>query len=311
MNRICLPAYWLPLVALFLAAPATTSAAPLSKTHISADAKWVLHLDIEQFAPSETCRILLSDSGKSDKLKTLLGHYRTLLGVDPLKALSAVTLYGEEISGSRGVAIIRGAIPAKALITRLSSYPEYTTRKTSGYTIHQWKDRASGTRMNACIFASSLFVIASDDNAMNSALGTLDRSRANLGTLKNQALTIPVPVPGAFLTAATCGYAGASPNPLKAMLLRNTNCTTMQVAESNGIMDATITLAAVSPDAAYQIHQILNGLLVSAAFTEESSGLAKLAELSEVKRQDCQVNLRIHCPAREAATALATSLLQP
>jgi hypothetical protein len=311
MNRNCLSNVGLLLVSLFLTAPATAPAAPLSKTHISADAKWVLHLDIEQFAPSETCRVLLSDSGNNDKLKTLLNHYRNLLGVDPLKALSNITLYGEEISGSRGVAIIRGAIPAKALITRLSSYPEYTTRKLSGYTIHKWKDRASGTTMDACIYSSSMFIIASDDNAMNSALGTLDRSIPNLGSLKNPTLAIPLPLAGTFLTAATCGYAGASPNPLKAMLLRNTTCTTMQVAESKGIMDANIALAAVSPDAAYQIHQILNGLLVSAAFTEESSGLAKLAELSEVKRQDCLVNLRIHCPARDAAAALATSLLQP
>jgi hypothetical protein len=209
------------------------------------------------------------------------------------------------------VAIIRGTIPAKALITRLSSHPEYTTRKHSGSTIHKWKDRASGATMNACIYSSGLLAIASDDGAMNSALGILNGSTPNLGSLSNPTLAIPTHTAGTFLTASSCGYAGSSPHPLKAMLLRNTTCTTMQVSESKGIMDANIALSAVSTDAAFQIHQILNGLIVSAAFTEESSGLAKLAELSEVKRQDRQVNLRIHCPARDAAAALAASLIQP
>ena len=280
MKKIHIHAVCPLLAAAFLTATVASQAAPLSKAHISGDAKWVLHLDIEQFGSSETCRILLDDPGKCDRAKTLLNHYRNLLGVDPLKALTSITLSGEEITGNRGVAVIRGAIPAKALITRLSSYPEYTTRKTSGATIHKWKDRASGASMNACLFSSGLLLIASDDAAMNSALGILNGSRPNLGTIKNPALTIPVPIAGTFLTASSCGYAGASPNPLKAMLLRNTTCTTMQVAESQGIMDANIAFAAVSTDAAFQIHQILNGLIVSAAFTEESSGLAKLAELS-------------------------------
>lgn len=299
------------LITLTFLLDATVGAAPLSKTQISADAKWVLHLDIEQFGPSETCRILLKESGKGDKFKTALDHYRNLLGVDPLKALTNITLYGEEISGNRGVALIRGAIPPKALTARLSTYPDYTTRKASGSTIHQWKDRASSAQMNACLFSSSLTVITSDAASMDAALGILNGSRPNLGGIKNPTLTIPAPMTGAFLTAASCGYAGASPHPLKAMLLRNTTCTTMQVAESKGITDATIALAAVSPDAAFQIHQILNGLIVSAAFTDESSGLAKLAELSEVKRQDRLVNLRVHCPTPDATSALAATLLQP
>lgn len=310
MNRFVSRVNWLFFGAILLAS-SPINAAPFSKAHISADAKWVLHLDMEQFGPSETCQTLLNESGKGDKFKALLNHYRNLLGVDPLKALANITLYGEEISGNRGVAIIRGSFPSKAFISRLSSYPDYTNRKMAGATVHKWKDRASNTDMSACIHSSGLLVIASADAAMNGALGILNGSRPNLGGIKNPTLAIPAPVTGAFLTAASCGYAGASPNPLKAMLLRNTTCATMQVAESQGITDATIALTAVSPDAAFQIHQILNGLIVSAAFTEESSGLSKLAELSKVTRQDCNVSLRIHCPTRDAAAALAATLIQP
>ena len=310
MKRYPLAQFLLPAVT-FLLLAAAVDAAPLSRNQIPAEAKWILHLDIEQFAPSQTCRLLLNNPGNDDRLNTLLTHYRNLLGVDPLKALANITLYGEETTGNRGVAIVRGTFPSKVLISRLSTYQEYATRKTAGATVHTWKDRASGATMNACLYSTGLLVITSDNTSMDSALGIFKGSRPSLESVKNPALAIPSSVTGAFLTVASCGYAGASPHPLKAMLLRNTTCATMQVAESQGIMDANIVLAAVSSDAAFQIHQILNGLIVSSAFTEESSGLAKLAELSEVKRQDRQVTLRIHCPARDAATALAATLLQP
>lgn len=288
---------------------APSLAAPLPQAHVSADAKWMLHLDINQFAPSETCRILMNHTGGTHTVTTLMNHYHSLLGADPLKTLSTITLYGEQASGNRGVAIVRGTIPSKKLISRLSSYPGYTTRKRSGTTIHLWKDKTSEANMNACLYSSGLLVITSDDASMNSALGILEGSQPSLAGKRNPSLTIPSAVNGAFLTVASCGYAGASPHPLKAMLLRNTSCTTMQVAESKGMLDATIALAAVSTDAAFQIHQILNGLIVSAAFTEESSGLARLAEWSEVNRQDRLVSVRIHCAARDAAGALASALL--
>lgn len=292
-----------------LLAAATIQAGPLARQRVPGEAKWLLHLDMEQFGPSQTCRILLQDPKGGERLRALLNHYRTLLGADPLKAISHITLYGEETTGNRGVALVSGAINARAVTARLASYPDYSRRKNAGAVIHRWKDPASGAALNACLYETGLLVISSDDASMDSALGTLGGSRPSLASRKTPGLALPPPAGGSFLVAASAGYAGAAPNPLKAMLLRNTSCAAIQVAESKGILDANITMDAVSTDAAFQIQQVINGLIVSAAFTGESSGLSKLAELSEVSRDDRQVSLRLHCPARDAAGLLASALL--
>ncbi len=303
-----MPIRWL-LPLLLAAFCSVVTAGPLDKGRISADAKWFLHLDMEQFGPSQTCRILLQDPKGGERLRNLLAHYQGLLGADPLKSISHLTLYGEEITGSRGVALVGGAINSRAVAARLATYPSYSNRKNERSLIHRWKDPASGTELNACLYQSGLLVVTSDDASMDSALGTLRGARPSLASRKTATLTLPPPAQGSFLVAASAGYAGSAPNPLKAMLLRNTTCAAMQVAESKGILDANIAMDAISTDAAYQIQQVVNGLIVSAAFTDESSGLAKLAEMSEVSRDKNQVRLRVHCPAPEAATILASALL--
>lgn len=299
----------LVLASFIFAAVAPAHAAPLAAKQVSADAKWLLHLDIEQFAPSQTCRILLDDPKTGERLRAMLGNYRNLLGADPLKALSGITLYGDEITGNRGVAVIAGTINAAAVTARLATYPAYTRRKAARNVVHRWTDPASKANLNACLYAPGLLVITSDDNAMDTALAVLDGSHSSLASKKAPALSVPAPLAGSFFLTVSSGYAGAAPHPLKAMLLRNTTRAAMQVAESKGIVDANIAMDAVSPDAALQIQQIVRGLIVSAQFADESSGLAQLAELSEVKRLDQQVVLRVHCPARDAAGALAAALL--
>jgi hypothetical protein len=76
-------------------------------------------------------------------------------------------------------------------------------------------------------------------------------------------------------------------------------------------VDGTILLKAISPDAALQIHQVLNGLIVAANLSDSDSPLAKLAGLSEISRDDRTVALKLHCPATEAAGILAAAMLTP
>jgi hypothetical protein len=293
----------------FLIGTLTAQSGTLPDSQVSASAKWVIHLNIERFAPSQTCQILRRDKEGGGGFQALLVHYRNLLGVDPLKDLTHVTLYGEEMSGSRGVALISGSMSPKTVIQRLSSYPKYSTKTVGKRTFHRWKDRTGAAELNACFYSSRLLIIGSDEPSVVSALQILNGSQPSLSDRKTPALPLPPPSEGVFLTAVTKGYAGSPQEPLKALILRNTDSAVVQIGERKGIVDAGIVLTAVSPDAAFQIHQILNGLMLSASLAEDASGLAKLAALSEVTRQGRTVSLSLHCPAQEAASALAASLL--
>jgi hypothetical protein len=281
----------------------------LPRAQISATAKWVIHLDLERFAPSQTCQILRRDSEGGGGFQELFVHYRNLLGVDPLKDLNHVTLYGEEISGNRGVALITGTMSPKTVVQRLSGYPKYSTKTVGKLTLHRWRDKSGTAELNACFYSSRLFVIGSDEPAVLGAMQILNGKQPSLADRKSPALPLPPVADGVFLTAVTKGYAGSPQEPLKALILRSTDSAVVQIAERKGMVDAGIVLNAVSPDAAFQIHQILNGLVVSASLASDASGLARLAALSEVNRQGRTVSLTLHCPARDAASALAASIL--
>jgi hypothetical protein len=286
----------------------SAAAGPLTKAQIPATAKWVMHVDIDRLAASQTCAVLTNNPASGKAFLNTLARYRALLGVDPLRDLRQVTLYGEDVTGTRGVALISGNLRADTITRSLSAYPQYRSAPWGGWTLHKWRDRASGKEMNACLYSSRLLVIGSDESGVAGALNVLSGAKPNM--IKGRStLVLPQPRDGVFFTAASRGYTGTEENPLKAMILRNTDSATVQIGETAGKVNAGLLLNAVSPEAALQIEQILNGLILTATLSDDPSGLARLAALSEVSRQDRTVGLHLQCPARQAAAALVSAIL--
>ena len=283
------------------------SARPLTAAKIPADAKWVMHLDMERFAPSQTCRFLTEGPGASASVKASLAHYRTLLGLDPLKDLSTVTLYGNETTGNDGVALVGGALKPDRITTLMRSYPNYRAQSVNGKTLMTWRDKTSGRPLWACFNTTRELILASNQPAVMTSLGTLDGSRPSLdSSRKSGALPLPTARPGTFFTISTKGYAGQNPDPVTASILKNTEHAVIQFAEEKGTVDGQLTLLADSPDAADMIERTLKGLMLGAAFTDDSSPLAKLAELGTVSRADRTVFMKVRCPAKDAASLIST-----
>lgn len=294
-----------------LAAALGLQAGPLPKSQVAGDAKWVMHLDMEKFAPSRTCRLLMSARNGGNSFKTMLERYRTLLGVDPLKDLSGITLYGQEVTGNRGTALISGTLNARAIIQQLGTYPQYATRTYGKTTLHTWTDKATKRSLWACFHTTRLLILGSDESSILSATATLGGSKPSLATGKSVVLPVASLQEGAFFTALSKGYAGTEADPINAMILKNTDTATLQLSEKAGTVDGRVTLKAVSSDAALQIHQLFNGLMVAANLSDSASPLAKLAAMSQIKRDDRNVSLKVNCPAADAAEILAAAMASP
>ena len=278
--------------------------APVSVKQISAAAKWVVHLDVDRFAVSQTCQTLTSDKKAGRAFQTQLAKYRLLLGVDPLKDLRGITLYGLENTGNRGLALLNGNLDPETTVKRLQAYPQYHSKTIGQTVLHQWRDRGTAAEMTACFYSPRVLLIGSDEGMIAEGADVLSGRRANMVGAK-PVLQLPSPTEGSFLVVATRGYNGSPQEPLKALILRNTEAGTFQVAEKKGMVDATLRLTAVSSDAGFQIEQVLNGLVVASSLSDQAGGLAGLAQLSEIARQDRIVSMHLNCPAREAAAVLA------
>lgn len=291
---------------LFFAGAVSSLAAPISKSQVPADSKWVMHLDMNQFASSKTCQLLASGQGEAKRFQSMLSYYRTLLGVDPLKDISSLTLFGNEVTGNRGVALISGSLKAKQISSLFSTYPKYSTKKNGRLTLQTWLDKSTNKPLWASFYNSRQLILSSDEYSLLNTAWVLDGEKPNLGASKTSTLPFPAVQPGSFFTAVTKGYSGT--NPTQAMILRNTESANLQLSENSGIVDGAILLNADSPETAIQIQQILNGLMVSAGFADTDSPLAKLAELSTISRNGNTMSLKIHCPAGQAASLVASAL---
>lgn len=289
---------------LFLVCPGALPAAPISRTQIPADSKWVIHLDVHQFAASQTCRLLTSGQADSQRFQAMLAHYRDLLGVDPLKDISSLTLFGNQVTGDKGVALISGSLNAKQMTRQFSTYPKYTTKKSGKLTLQTWTDKTSGKPLWASFYNSRQLILSSDEFSLINTAWVLDGDKPNLASSKAGSLPFPAAQPGSFFTAVTKGYSGT--NPTQAMILRNTESANMQLSENAGVVDGLVLLNADSPETATQIHQVLNGLMLSAGFANTESPLAKLAELSTISRNGNTLSLKIRCPASQAASLVVT-----
>jgi hypothetical protein len=302
------PAFLAVSLAFWAVSSTLISAAPLAKNQIPADSKWLIHLDMNQFADSQTCKLLLANPSEGKRFRTMLQHYQNLLGVDPLKDITSLTLFGNEVTGSRGVALINGSLNPKQITKLFSSYPQYLTKKNGRVTLHSWTDKSTGKAIWASFYSSKQLILSSDEFSLLNTAWVLDGEKPSLGNIKTTPLPFPPPQNGNYFTAVTKGFSGTTPT--QAMILRNTQSATMQLGETANIVDGAILLNADSPESATQIQQILNGLLVSAGFADADSPLAKLAELSTISRAGSTISLKIHCPANQAAGLVGSLLSQ-
>lgn len=298
-------------IALILTAGLSLQATPLPKAQVAGDSKWVLHLDMEQFAPSQTCRIMMNGGKGSKSFQGMLNHYRTLLGVDPLKDISGITLFGREVTGNRGTALISGALNAQAITKQLSTYPQYATKTYGKMNLQSWTDKTTNRPLWACFYTTRLLILGSDESSILNATATLGGSKPSLVTGKSVLLPLQSIREGSFFTAVSKGYTGTDADPLNAMILKNTDTATLQLSEKKGIVDGRIQLKAISSDAALQIHQVFNGLMVAANLSDNASPLAKLAGMSEITRDDRTVFMKVNCPAADAAEILSAAMASP
>ena len=300
--------YLTALLALATAAAAFGGDVP--RDQVSAAARWLVHLDIERLAKTQFSACLSDPAAGNTRFVAGLARYREMLGVDPLKDLYHLALYGCEASGDRGVALLAGRLNQAAIRKRLATHPAYSERPLGARVICQWQDPASRHPLYACFHSARLLVLSSDQALLGDALAVLDARKPSLASGR-PLLTLPVEPAGTFLIGAMRGYSDMPGQPIQALILRNSESGSLLLGENHGAVAAHLGVVAINPEAAEQIKQILNGLVLSAGLSDDATGLARLVGRSQISSNNRTVEMRVQCPAREAAQMLNALLPAP
>jgi hypothetical protein len=165
----------LSLAALF-ALVATGRSEPLALKQVAADAKWIMHLDVDALRSSivvnkayKMCMEMHKEAAQHmDKLPGMIG-------MDPRKDLHGITVYGKELDKRKGVLILHADVNQQLLKEKAAKAPEHKVTKNGDYQLHSWvmKSRHGTQTIVGAFFKPNILVFGVSSDAVAAALGVL------------------------------------------------------------------------------------------------------------------------------------------
>ncbi len=275
-----------------LTAHSTVFSSPLQEKHVSGDAQWLVHVDLDALRSSEFGQLLQGELQAQCEDK--IGALAELLGSDVTRDLYDVTLYGNGPGETNATILFRGRYDKDKLLALLVLNGAYSKREYEGTPVHHWMDEKRSKEQYGAFAGDDLIVIGQTEDAVIDTLDVLAGKRASLAGDTDSALyqlcqgrDNPI-----FMAAAT-ELSQLAPDNEQAAILKNTHLIAVLAAEKDANMTATLHLEAKDEQAAIQIEQIARGLLAFAALhnMEKKGPLIQSVVLTRDKNAlDCTVS---------------------
>ncbi len=289
----------------------SAAAAPLNKNSIDADARWVLHLDLEAFRQSKLGTLILTDiqTQFGEKIQAL----QELIGSNVLTDFNHFTLYGPDHQEQNAVLLAEGRFSQQKLLALLMLNPQYQKSTYGNYILHEWFAQHHGKYQIGTFARDNLIAISQNPQALQQALDVLDGKRPPLTHapwLSGNGRAPATPI----LLGAACGVKELTAGQPQAALLANTQTVFLSVSENNGSFQIQILLQTDNPQTALRLEQAVLGMKAflalsqaasaSAAGTSNSSPLAVLLDNCRLIREENAVLLQMEMPSESVYQVL-------
>lgn len=227
----------------------------LTKEQVPAGAKWVLHLDAEGLLASETGGAILAEL-KKQNIENVMAVVKNLVGLDPLKDIKSVTLYGTNFEPDDGVAIINAKMDKEKLLTLLKANPTFKESKYGEHAVYEWVDQPKDegktekaaqleqhalkkeTKKFGAFQGDNLAVMAQDLTMLQKALDLLDGKGDSLAKEKDA----PAASKGSFFFAFARDLAEAAKKDKKNQILKHVSGANLNVGERDGKLFAQLAV---------------------------------------------------------------------
>ena len=206
-------------------------------------------------------------AAEKDEFLAGLAQVQEVFGLDLLKDIRGLILYGEKIGDEKeqGVVIADATLDADKVLPLLRENATYKAIEHGDRVLHQWTDEPKGDKpaktQTGCFYDAKTVVIGSTVDLVKKAVAVLDGEAANLtktGALSN----LPKPAAGAFLVAAAEGIdlSSKEKHP-EAAMFRSVTSGVLQAGEVDGVLFASIALGAENAEDAANIRQMAQGFV--------------------------------------------------
>ena len=278
-------------------------AAPLDSKNVAADAKWVVHVDVDAVRDShvvkqafETCPLLKNDSGKHFDM------IRDKIGVDLRKDLHGVTLYGPDTDKAHAVAIVFSTVNQKLLLDKAAKATDHKVTKHGSIDIHSWTEKHGSKTHPAAgaFYKPDVLVFAAKVEGVAAAIDVLDGKSAGITDPKSP-LGIRVK-PGTIVLARAIAIRPETRCPV----LKQAESFRVALGEHDGKSFYRASLVMKSPEAAAQVKAITDGVqaIASLKFADDAD-VMKLVDGLKATVKDNTVRVRWDASADDVWTVVS------
>lgn len=140
---------------------------------VSADARWVAHVNVGRIFGAELVQGVMQregvslDSGEFSDMKTALG-------LDPAVDVDTITVYGTAADPERAVAVVSGNVKLEEALDRLVFHMQREEAEVGGLTLHHWHERGSSYSDDDDIYTYVARRVDSDERLLLAAANASD-----------------------------------------------------------------------------------------------------------------------------------------
>ncbi len=277
-------------------------AEPLELKQVAADAKWLIHVNVDAMRASivvqkayHKCMEMHKDAQKH------FNKVQETLGLDLKKDLHGITVYGKDLDKHHGVLIVHADVNQKLLLEKAQKAPDHKVAKYGSYEVHSWTHKHGKESHTAygVFFKPNVLVFAGCSSLIHGALDVLDGKSPGI-TDEKSPLAGRLP-PGATLIVR----ASAIGSQIKCPILKEADSLRVTLGENQGESFYRARLTMKSTEAADQLKAVVEGFKAMVGLTHGSDAAAmKLVNAIKVTTQDKAVRIAWSAPAEEVWMAI-------
>ena len=280
-------------VVLLAAAPA--AAESLDPAEVAADAKWLLHVNVDDIRYTTLAQDIQQQLIQGQDNQGRLDWVQDKLGINLRTDLHGLTLYGRDYAPQAGVGVVHAEYDRKKIVAVVEKQPKHKASDYRDYTIHEWQaERGDQHQKVALAFhGKGTIVLSGSSEQAQSALDVLDGRQPSLKKKSQSPLLEKVPN-GTFFRGSAIGLEDVKPQKQAVPFAGQVKQFALSVSEQGPNLELQATAVASSDQVAQQLAQ------AGQKFAQASSGpnagnskFGKLLKQVNVKRDGDQVSLDI------------------
>jgi hypothetical protein len=273
----------------------------LNPKQVSADAKWLAHVDADVMRTSVVIDQGVKERGES--AKALIAKIPDLsafcAAVDPAKNVKSVTAYGTQFKPA-AVIIVNANLPESALSAMqegVGKLPDHASSSHGSHELHTWT-HAKGTphehAVTGVYVEPSIIIFGSSVDEVKNALDVLDGSKPNI--VGKSALGAAAPA-GALLTVRVAGLGSIEGLPINSPIIKQADVLGLTMGEDNNEAYLAGEIVAKDAKTAGQLKEAVDSLLTNALQAIDDTDLGELLNAIQVNAKDKSVILDLRGPA--------------